>query len=199
MLNKLGSPWIGSIVGLVCYLGVTAATWNAATANMVIGHEEAPSDAPPEGVDQTPWMFNNIEVEALVRELREEREALNKKEKDLNELSARLQSEREELNLLTNAMNRMQKEFDKSVSTVSEAEMANLKKLAKTYSGMEPEGAAAIFKQMDDPSIVKIMVVMKEQETGPILAALAQMGAADAKRAGELTEKIRLSVSPKKK
>ena len=77
--------------------------------------------------------------------------------------------------------------------------MVNLKKLGKTYSGMEPEGAAAIFKQMDDAAIVKILVFMKEQETGPILAALSKMGETEAKRAGDLTEKLRLSVVPKKK
>lgn len=200
MLKKLGSPWVGSIVGLFCYLGVTAATWNHATAHMVApASEAAVGDAPPEGVDQSPWMFNNVEVEALIKELREEREALGKREKELKEWADRLEAERGELSQLTNTVHRLQKDFDASVVRVGEEEAVNLKKLAKTYSSMDPEGAAAIFKQMEDPAIVKIMAVMKEQETGPILSALSKLGDADAKRAGELTEKLRLAVVPKKK
>ena len=200
MLKKLGSPWIGSIVGLFCYLGVTAATWNRATAHMVsTEHEAVVGDAPPEGVDQSPWMFNNIEVEALIKELREERETLGKREKELKEWADRLEAERGEISQLTNSMARLQKDFDASVVRVGDEEAANLKKLAKTYSSMDPEGAATIFKQMEDPAVVKIMAMMKEQETGPILSALSKLGDADAKRAGDLTEKLRLAVVPKKK
>jgi flagellar motility protein MotE (MotC chaperone) len=124
---------------------------------------------------------------------------LKKRETELNELKARLDSERSELNQLTQTVHRLQKDFDQSVSRVAEEETVNLRKLAKTYSGMEPEGAATIFKQMDDTAVVKIMMFMKELETGPILAALSKLGEADAKRAGDLTEKLRLAVVPKKK
>ena len=61
------------------------------------------------------------------------------------------------------------------------------------------DGAATIFKQMDDTSIVKIMVFMKDQETGPILAAMSKGGETEAKRAADLTEKLRVAVVPKKK
>jgi len=40
---------------------------------------------------------------------------------------------------------------------------------------------------------------MKEAETGPILAALSKMGEAESKRAGELTDRLRVAVVPKKK
>jgi flagellar motility protein MotE (MotC chaperone) len=199
MLKKLCSPWVGSIMGLICYLGVTTATWKAATAHHGGALEATASDAPPHTIDQSPWMFNNVEVEGLVKELREEREALKKRETELNELKARLDSERSELNQLTQTVHRLQKDFDQSVSRVAEEETVNLRKLAKTYSGMEPEGAATIFKQMDDTAVVKIMMFMKELETGPILSALSKLGEADAKRAGDLTEKLRLAVVPKKK
>lgn len=198
MLKKLTSPWIGSILGLVVYLAVTAATWNAATANITADHAKA-DPVPVEGGEYKPWLFNNVEVDNLIKELREERDMLKKREQDLNELSARLEHERTELTQLTQAVHRMQKEFDQSVSRVTEEETANLKKIAKTYTAMEPEGAASIFKTMDDAAVVKIMVFMKEPETGPILAAMSKLGEGDAKRAGELTEKLRLAVAPKKK
>jgi flagellar motility protein MotE (MotC chaperone) len=197
MLKKLNSPWVGSILGLVAFMGVTAATWNSATRKIQSAHEAAVTNNIAK--TETPWSFDTAEIDSLVNELKEGREALAKREKELNELADRLRSERNELTTLTQTVFRMQKEFDQSVSRVSEEETANLKKLAKTYSVMEADGAAAIFKQMDDASVVKIMVFMKEQETSPIISALAKGGEAEAKRAAELTERLRVAVVPKKK
>ena len=198
MLKKLNSPWIGSIFGLIAFLAVTAATWNSATRSIQAARAAAEAtNNVAQG--EHPWSFDTAEIDRLVKELRDEREMLNKREKDLNELRARLDSERQELTQLTQAMHRMQQEFDLSVNRVTEEETANLKKLAKTYSGMEPDGAANIFKQMDDNSIVKIMVFMKEGETGPILSSMSRGAEAEAKRAADLTEKLRVAVVPKKK
>jgi hypothetical protein len=43
------------------------------------------------------------------------------------------------------------------------------------------------------------MLFMKEQETGPILAAMSKGGETEAKRAADLSEKLRVAVVPKKK
>jgi flagellar motility protein MotE (MotC chaperone) len=199
MLKKLTSPWVSSAIGLICFLAVTAVTWNAATSNIKAEDEAPDSEQPENSKNQENWLMSNVEIEALVKELKDEREALNRREKDLTDLRARLDSERTELNQLTQTVHQLQKEFDQSVSRVTEEESGNLKKLAKTYSSVEPESAAAIFKQMDDTSIVKMMVFMKEQEAGLILAALARGGETEAKRAADLTDKLRLAVVPKKK
>lgn len=199
MLKKLYSPWIGSILGLIVFMAVTAATWNAATRKIDAANAAAAAEAQKAEKTETPWSFDTAEIDSLVKELREERQTLAKREKDLNDLADRLRAERNELTQLTQTVFRMQKEFDSSVSRVSEEETGNLKKLAKTYSAMDAEGAANIFKQMDDASVVKIMVFMKEQETSPIITALAKGGEADAKRAADLTERLRVAVVPKKK
>jgi flagellar motility protein MotE (MotC chaperone) len=201
MLKKLSSPWVGSIIGLISYLAVTAFTWNAATAHITTAEETNLASGSTTNSELNPFSatMSSVEIEALVKELRDERELLSKREKELNEFATRLHSERDELNQLTQTVHRLQKDFDLSVSRVGEEEVTNLKKLAKTYTSMEPEGAAAIFKQMDDSAVVKIMVFMKEAETGPILAALSRGGESEAKRAADLTDKLRLSVVPKKK
>src|SRR5436189_1461554 len=164
MLRKLGSPWISSIFGLMIFMGVAAATWNSATRSIQAAHEAAIAATNNAAKSETPWSFDTAEIDALVKELRDEREMVSKREKDLNELAERFRSERIELTQLTQTVYRMQKEFDLSVGRVSEEETTNLKKLAKTYSVMEAEGAAQIFRQMEDSSVVKIMIFMKEQE-----------------------------------
>jgi flagellar motility protein MotE (MotC chaperone) len=199
MLKTLTSPWAGSIIGLISYLAVTAVTWNAATAHISTAEESKLTINSTNEVNPFAAAMSSVEVEALVKELRDERETVARRQKELNEWAARLHAERDELNQLTNTVHRLQTEFDQSVSRVTEEEAGNLKKIAKTYSSMEPEGAAKIFKQMEDSAVVKIMVFMKENETGPILAALAKGGDAEAKRTADITEKLRLAVVPKKK
>src|SRR5690349_550653 len=117
MLKKLTSPWVSSAIGLICFLGVTAATWNAATAKLSAAQiaQEAAQAQAPAPVKKDDWLMNNVEIEALVKELKDERAALNKREKDLNDLAARLHADRDELNQLTQTVHRLQKEFDLSV------------------------------------------------------------------------------------
>jgi flagellar motility protein MotE (MotC chaperone) len=87
----------------------------------------------------------------------------------------------------------LQSDFDKGVLRVREEESANLKKLAKVYAAMSPDSAAAIFGELDDTAVVKIMVFMKDGETAAILESLAKKGQPQAKRAAELSERLRLA------
>jgi flagellar motility protein MotE (MotC chaperone) len=72
-----------------------------------------------------------------------------------------------------------------------------LKKLAKVYSGMTPDAAATVMTKLDDAVVVKIMLSMKESETGAILETMAKKGPAEAKRAADISEHVRLSVPAK--
>ena len=76
---------------------------------------------------------------------------------------------------------------------IDEEETANLKKLAKTYAAMSPEGAASILKQMEDDQNVKILVFIKEGDSAPILEAFAKSGEADAKRVAMISERVRVA------
>ena len=83
-------------------------------------------------------------------------------------MTLRLQAERSELNLVTQSVRQLQLDFDQNVLRISEEETANLKKLAKVYADMGPANAARVLEEMDDSSIIKIMVFMKDVETAAI-------------------------------
>jgi len=129
----------------------------------------------------------------LIAELKMEKEGLALREQQLKELATRLAAERSEINQTTQAVNRLEKEFDERIVRVREEETANLKKLAKTYAAMSAEGAAAILKQMEDDQIVKILVFIKEGDSAPILEAFAKSGEADAKRVAMISERVRVA------
>ncbi len=143
------------------------------------------------------WEFYNPEVELLITELKKEKALVQQRQEELNDLAARLEAERAEIIVVTQTMARLQKEFDRNVVRVQEQEVANIKKLAKTYAAMDTSGAAAIFKQMDDDQVVKIMMYMKEGETAPILETLARMSETEAKRTAVISERLRTAIVPK--
>jgi flagellar motility protein MotE (MotC chaperone) len=190
MIKLLTSPWTTALVGIVLYLGTTVAVWKTPTpppsgpkATAAAGEKKAgPS-----------WDFTSPEADQLIAELKTEKKALGKKEQDLNDLMARLQAERSELNLVTQSVRQLQTDFDQNVLRITEEETANLKKLAKIYADMEPANAAKVLEEMDDTSIIKIMVFMKDTETAAIWEALAKKGDVQAKRAAVLSDHLRLA------
>ena len=191
MIKLLTSNWMAALLGSLVYLGSTVAFWKAP----VIPHS-GPSVA---GADSTAsnigasWEFVNPEADQLMAELQVQKKSLEKKEQQLSDLALRLEAERTELNQATQSVHQLQLDFDKNVVRIQEEETANLKKLAKVYADMAPESAAVVFTQMDDPSVIKIMVFMKDIETAAILESMAKTGTTEAKRVAALSESLRLT------
>lgn len=184
-MKFLQSPWVAAFLGLLLYAGTTVMLWRPAPPPRPEAVKPADESAPS-------WTFHNPEIESLVAELKQEKATLAERAKQLADLTTRLQIERQEITVITRQVQRLQVEFDRNVVRVREEEVANLKKLAKTYATMSPEGAAAIFAQLDDSSLVKILAGMKDTETAPILETMAKQGEAQAKRAAMLSERLRL-------
>ncbi len=198
-MNKLlKSSWLIPILGTVLYLVTTMVLLNPSRLNIPKIHGgQHDSDGGPEEYNplkNTHWDFNTPEIDHLITELKKEKERQDAREQELNALAARIQSERTELQTITQEVGQLQYEFNQVVTYVKEQEAANQKKLAKTYASMSPEDAALIMKEMDDGRVVRLLMFMSEEATAKILATLAKPGAADAKRAALLSERLRLSV-----
>ena len=194
-MKILQTTWVTAAVGTVLFLGTMVMLLRPQQFVAARPTRPAAGDASAHAPTSS-WEFRSPEADQLTAELKTERAAVAQKEKQLNDLAARLQAERSELNIITQSVHRMQVEFDRTVVRVREEELGNLKKLARTYATMTPEGAAAILRQQEDDSAVKILVFMKEGETAPILETLARLGETEAKRAATLADRLRLTVKP---
>jgi flagellar motility protein MotE (MotC chaperone) len=186
----LKSNGILALIGGVLYITVTALLIHPAkilprTPTLMSLNHDTPRPS---------WEFSNPEVARLITELQKEKENLSTRTKQLDELEARLAAERAEINVVTQAVHQMQIEFDRNLLRVQEEEQANLKRLAKTYATMTPEGAARIFKEMDDAQVVKIMVFMKEKENALVLENMSQLGEAEVKRVALISERLRTAL-----
>lgn len=208
-VKALANPIVGSFIGGLLYLVVTGVV-------LVRGYVPPPPEKPEsdgieglpfsgEAADSAPkppppsWAYHNPDVEYLIIELKNQKKTLAEKEQGLKELEARLASERAELTSVTQQVARLRDDIDRDIVRIKEDESANIKRLAKMYSGMEAAGAAKIFREMDDRLVVKVMSLMKDDQTAPILEALAKADTAGAKRAAELSDRLRLVQSTTKK
>ncbi len=191
MIRLLQSSWVAAGIGAVLFLVTAAAVLNP--RKLLHARQAQITASAKKQIPHSGWDFSNPEIDQLIAELKMEKEGLALREQQLKELATRLAAERSEINQTTQAVNRLEKEFDERIVRVREEETANLKKLAKTYAAMSPEGAVAILKQMEDDQIVKILVFIKEGDSAPILEAFAKSGEADAKRVAMISERVRVA------
>jgi flagellar motility protein MotE (MotC chaperone) len=202
MIRLLKTKWLAVGLGAAAYL---LTTWLclqprqqlasvAAELRAARQHHAGSSFGPS-------WNFENPEMAQLIGELKDQREALRARALQLDELEARLKAERQEIYAVTQAVFHVKTNIDATVTRVTQDEVGNLKKLAKVYATMSPEGAARILREMEDDQLVKILALMKESESAPILESLGQGTKDETKRAALLSNRLRLviaSTSPAK-
>lgn len=190
----LQSPWVALLLAMLLYAGSTVLFWRSPQLPKihVAPEGEEPVIKAPYVNHGPSWDFSNPEVDQLVRELRQERAAIAARSKQLDDLAARLKAEQAELQNATQAVHQLQRDFDLGVTRVKEEESTNLKRLARVYSTMEPDGASAILKQLDESTVVKVLSFMKEDQIAALLSTIARAGDPEAKRVALISERLRL-------
>ncbi|MGC3960784.1 MAG: hypothetical protein QM813_23475 [Verrucomicrobiota bacterium] len=196
-MKILQNPLVSSILGLVLYVVVTVAVWKVPAR--AVESDPAQDEIVAQARAATPsWEFKSQEADMLITELKAEKEALAKREKDLKDLEERLRVERLEINVVTQTVYQLQKQVEASIVRINAEEATNLKKLSRTYAAMSPEGAAPIMKEMEEATLTKILALLKETESAPILEAMSKLGPDEAKRVANITERLRFYLSQPK-
>jgi len=212
-VKSIAIPLIGSLIGGLLYLAVTAA--------LIVKGYKPPAPPPAkaakvvekDGVSGAPlagktadelngttqsWNYYNGDIEFLITYLKETSNLFRIRQKDLDELGQRLAAERAELASVTQSVARLRDDIDKQVIRIQDDEIINVKRLAKTYAGMDPSSAAKVFAELDEKLVVKVMSQMKDDQNAAILDALAKTNAQGAKLAAALSDKLRLVSTGKK-
>ena len=212
-MKSIAIPLVGSLIGALLYLAVTAALIlngykppapPLSKASKVV-EKDGVSGAPLagktadelNGITQS-WNYYNADIEFLIIYLKQTSNSFRIRQKDLDELGQRLAAERAELASVTQSVARLRDDIDKQVIRIQEDEAINVKRLAKTYAGMEPSSVAKVFAELDEKLVVKVMSQMKDDQNASILDALAKTNAQGAKLAASLSDKLRLVPTGKK-
>jgi flagellar motility protein MotE (MotC chaperone) len=191
--SKIGVALLGAVIFLATMAFLMSRGLTQAQAEAKL---EAEKTYKPSSMGGS-WEMPNPEVEQMIEQLRVEREAVRERAQQLNDLEIRLKTDRIEMDNLMVTVRQLQEDFDRSILRVQEEETANLKRLAKVYSSMEPASAVTILKELDDYSLVKILLYVKDAEVAPILEALSKLGPSEAKRAAGVSESLRTAVAAK--
>ena len=128
--------------------------------------------------------------------MKEEKDTLALREQQLNELQTRLASEQQEISTVTQTVAQLQANFDRDVVAFGAQEMENVKRQARLIAAMSPEGAAALLKQMPDDDVVRLLFILKADVASAILDTMSKQGEAAAKRAADLTVRLRQILPP---
>ena len=183
------------LIGGLLFFGTTAALLNP--SKLPVLAEETPKDAfHIVGNNEPSWKFRNPEMDQWIQEIKHEKDALGLREQQLNELETRLNAERQELSVVTQAVAQMQSDFDKNVVRMNSQDTENLKREAKLIANMSPEGAAATLAQMSDDDVVKLLFSMKADDASLALDTLSKSGKDQAKRAATIMERMRRTLPP---
>ncbi len=196
MRGLLQTRWMAVALGMAAYL---ITTWLCLEHQQRLARAQvalrARVSAGPHSFGGPSWDFENPEMTQLIAELKEQREGLRTRALQLDELEARLKAERQEIYSVTQAVYQLKTNIEATIIRVGEEEAANLKKLAKVYALMTPESAARIMREMDDELVVKILAMMKEAESAPILEGMGQGVKDEPKRAALISNRLRLTVA----
>jgi len=183
------------LLGLVLGVGTSLAIFWSASTRFVASATAARAAEAAAKLPEKPWDFWTIEMENLANDLRDERVRIKQHEEQLTQREARLNAEQQELEKTRKQIEELRAAIDERLIEVTEGESTNLKKLASTYSTLSAKSAVAIFREMDDTTLVKLFSLMKPDSVGPILEEMGKESATDAalaKRAALLSERLRL-------
>jgi len=183
------------LLGGVLFFATTAALLKPSQLP-VVAAEDPVAKVERAGGNEPSWKFRNPEMDQWIQEIQREKDALNVREQQLKDLETRLNAERQEISVVTQAVYQMQVDFDKNVIRLNAQDENNLKRQAKLLSSMSPEGAAATLAQMNDDDVVRILFTMKADDASVALDTLSKSGKEQAKRAASIIERMRHTIPP---
>ena len=193
-MNKILSPTVVSILGLLWGVA-TGLGWFWVRADGLVAVALARAESSSKDSEKNKgWDFWSVELDNLATELKDEKSRVKLEEEQLEQKTARVASDRQELENVRTELNTMHKQISDKVVEIQAVEAKNLRLLAQTYTNITPQGVVAILREMDDATAVKILSLMKPDVVGPIFEQMAKSDSPviDAYRAARLSEKLRL-------
>lgn len=141
----------------------------------------------------------NKEVLDLAETLKQREIKIKENEERVQRQMMLMEKEKQELTKIRNEIETLHqtiaanitKNVEYYIPLIKDAEKKNLKKMAKMFETLSPENANPIMARMPDQTLVIVLSFMKPRSSGKLLAGYAATTPESARRAAELTEKLR--------
>jgi flagellar motility protein MotE (MotC chaperone) len=119
---------------------------------------------------------------AVLEALAIRRQALEKREKDMNDREALIKAAEMRVEQKIAELNGLKADIEKLLKKQNQEQEAQLGNLVKIYETMKPKDAARIFDEMEMAVLLEVLERMKAQKTAPILASMSARKANDVTR-----------------
>ena len=190
-MRIIQAPWLAPLMGTLIYLVTTFALLTQ--TKFAVPESEEKLEVSAE--NDPSWHFHNPEFNQWVAQIKTEKESLDERAQQLNELQIRLNAERQEIMTVTQLVYQLQSNFDKNVVRFTAEQVDDAKRQSKVIANMSPDGAAKMMSEMPDDQTLAILFALKNDQSGAILDAMSQMGQSSAARAAKLTMQMRKVLS----
>jgi len=198
-MNMLTKPWFAAVLIVLLQPAVSIflvlQSAPAIVQSIAVHAGDAATEVMRPREARAPWDMWTPEIEKLAKELRDQRDSLREREQSVVQRETRLEAEAAELARTRREIEAQRAEISKLLTAVGVDEMKNLKSLSQTYSNLTPKAAVAIFTEMDDTTVVKILSLMKADVVGPIFEEMSKDKSEknnQAQRAATLSERLRM-------
>lgn len=135
------------------------------------GGEKLSSDVKAKGKSSGNVDKGGLELE-LMREVEKRQKALDRKDEELKQKEERVAAMQTDLDKQLDELKVTQSRIEDLVKQRADLDDIAVAKLAKTYSSMPPENAAALIRQMDPGVATRVISAMKEGKAARIIAVL---------------------------
>ncbi|MBT3596527.1 MAG: hypothetical protein HN505_11185 [Verrucomicrobia bacterium] len=190
MKKLLSSKATMVILGGLLYIGVTMFyIYNSIEEFTPVQKGDATEVEITPVLEGPSWDYKNPELDALVRELESRKEKIEKKEEELRLWELQINKDLGNLTSITNRLKNLQIEFERSASTLTENEEANIKRLLDLFKTLEPEQIGTILEPMADEKIAKIFRLLKPANVGPVVELWLSKGGENEKRIHDILRK----------
>lgn len=131
------------------------------------------------------------QVFELAQSLKEREKKVKEEEERLQRMALVLEKEKAEILKAKTEVESMHKDISEFIPAIDDGEKKNLKKLAKMFETLSPESANPILSRMPDQTLVIVLSFMKPRNSAKLLSGYATYNSESAKRAADLTEKLK--------
>ncbi|HEB71935.1 MAG TPA: hypothetical protein ENI77_04875 [Nitrospirae bacterium] len=108
----------------------------------------------------------------IIKDVEKRNKELDLKEEKLKREKERIDTMKSDIDAQISELKALQAKIDEQIKLRDDLQKVSIKKLAKTYSAMPPENAAALIQQIDISIAIRVLGAMKERSAGKILAVI---------------------------
>jgi len=188
----------GALVGVLALVGGLILGAAALSGLRFMGVDPVAKYLPNEKPVEEPPPVDNLstpkelELRRMLTDVKKSKDMLDKERQDVATQNRMLAQERATLDQMKQQIDAAEKSLIEQSAVQNETEQKNMKRLAKMWGQAEPSEIKPIVKALDPTFTARVLFLMPEKLSMPILLALSAEGPEGTQYAADVIQKLRV-------